>query len=113
MELWFDNHFSPIVAKWLKGAFGWNVKSSWSLSLTGTNDLDIFLKAKSAGDDVIIVTKDTDFSDIMTRLGPPPKVINVKMGNSDNQEMYAFLAAQLPKATKLLRSFETRIIDIE
>lgn len=58
-EIWLDNHLSPIIAKWLKDEFGFEVKSSYSLQLERLNDYEIYNKAKDQKN-VIIISKDSD-----------------------------------------------------
>ncbi len=68
-----DVHISPIIAKWIKEDFGYEIKSSFILQLKNLDDLEIYYKAKEAGY-VIIISKDSDLPAIIDRLGSPPKV---------------------------------------
>lgn len=63
-EIWFDCHFSPILAKWLKDKTDWNVKSAYVLKIHATDDHLIYEKAKKAGK-VIIISKDSDLANIV------------------------------------------------
>ena len=65
--------------KWMADYTGKSVKSSYTLSLYELDDLSIYKKAKDSGN-IIIVSKDTDFPDIISRLGSPPKLINLRIG---------------------------------
>jgi predicted nuclease of predicted toxin-antitoxin system len=82
-EFWIDSQISPVIAKWLKDKHGFETKSSYSLRLTGVTDIDIYHLAKKQGN-VIIISKDTDFVNIIQTLGSPPKLINGVMGNCTN-----------------------------
>ncbi len=67
-------------------------------------DVDIFHQARDAG--AIIITKDKDFVDLVQRLGPPPKVIRLSMGNTSNANLQRVLAITLPDALRLLNGGE-------
>ncbi len=82
-EIWLDTNISPAIAKWMSEFTGDTVKSAYLLSLQRDSDLTVYKKAKKNGD-VIIVSKDSDFSEIINRLGSPPKLINIKIGNCSN-----------------------------
>lgn len=76
-EIWLDTHLSPAIAKWMADYTGFIVKSSYILSNNSLDDIEIYHKAKSAGN-VIIISKDVDFSELINRLGAPPKLISIK-----------------------------------
>lgn len=63
------------------------VKSSYSLSFTETRDIDIYNAAKEC-DKVILISKDSDFSELISRPGSPPKLINIRFGKSYHQTRY-------------------------
>jgi predicted nuclease of predicted toxin-antitoxin system len=53
--------------------------------------------------DLIIVSKDADFSDRMIFREPPPKVIHVRVGNVRMKEFFAVLTQRWPEASELIR----------
>ncbi len=67
-------------------------------------DVDIFQQARDA--DATILTKDKDFVDLVQRLGPPPRVIRLTMGNTSNDNLQRVLAVTLPDALRLLNDGE-------
>ncbi len=73
-EFWIDTHISPIIAKWLHDETGWNVKSFYILQLNNSEDELIYRKAKEKGN-VIIISKDSDFPNLVNSFGDPPKLI--------------------------------------
>ena len=83
-EIWLDNNISPIIAKWMSEETGWVVKSSYMLQLHFKTDMQLYEEARKNGN-VIIMSKDADLPEIITRLGSPPKLINLKIGNCDNK----------------------------
>jgi len=78
--LWLDMQFSPHIAPWIIKTFKVPTYSSYKLSLNTEDDEIIFLKARNAGN-VILVTKDRDFPELQQRLGVPPKIIWLRIGN--------------------------------
>ncbi len=104
-ELWLDTHISPIIAKWLKDDFGYNCKSAFVLNLYGLNDLEIYKKAKAAGN-IIILSKDSDLIQIVEEFGSPPKVISLGVGNTENRVLYGFLKERLEHSIRLLTQFK-------
>ncbi len=82
-ELWLDQNFSPIIAKWLKEETGWKAKSTFILGLNNQSDEIIFNTARQRGN-VIILSKDADFAELINRKGSPPKLVNIRIGNCKN-----------------------------
>ncbi len=111
-EIWIDTHISPIISKWMKEAFGWDVKSFYSLRLNNDDDEAIFQKAKQKGN-VIIISKDSDFPNLLNRLGEPPKLIMVNLGNSSNKEMWDFLKKRIYEAIDLSVKENVSIVELE
>ncbi len=111
-ELWLDNHFSSLLAKWLKEETGWTVKSSYTTKLDRLNDHQVFMKAREAGNTVLL-TKDGDLNHLLHQFGPPPRIISVGIGNSSNQEVFDFLIPHLRKAVRLLLTTDIQRISIE
>jgi predicted nuclease of predicted toxin-antitoxin system len=71
------------------------------LEVRRLKDHEIFDRARVAN--VVVMTKDRDFVDLLERLGPPPQVLWVTCGNTSNLEMRRILAAACPAALVLLR----------
>jgi predicted nuclease of predicted toxin-antitoxin system len=111
LEIWLDNHISPIIAKWLKDELGLEVKSSYTLQLHNLKDFEIYKKAKDYGN-VIIVSKDSDLDEIVSLNGSPPKLIILKVGNCDNKILFSILKNNIEKAIRLLFDFNKDIIEI-
>lgn len=111
-EIWLDTQISPIIAKWMAEDTGFSVKSSYVLSLNNLTDTTIYHKAKAAGK-VIIISKDADFHELISRLGSPPKLINIKKGNSDNRALWEFLKANINQAINILISSDVDIVELD
>jgi predicted nuclease of predicted toxin-antitoxin system len=50
----------------------------------------------AAKNDLVIVTKDADFSDRMMISSPPPRVVHLRFGNMKRQSFHEFLARVWP-----------------
>ena len=101
MELWLDAHISPLIAKWIKEEFSFECYAVRELQLRDAADLIIFNEAKKKGN-VIILTKDEDFSDLVNRLKSPPKIIWLTFGNCSNERMKEILRKDLLNAVRVL-----------
>ena len=111
-EFWLDCHLSSIIAKWLNEKTGYVFKSAYILNLHGLDDLEIYELAKKAGN-IILISKDSDIPDLISKYGSPPKLINVKIGNSDNRILYNFLFNNLEAALTKLIDEGIHIVDLE
>ncbi|HWB92705.1 MAG TPA: DUF5615 family PIN-like protein [Puia sp.] len=111
-EIWLDTNISPVIAKWMNEETGIKVKSSYSLSLHNLADLDIYQRARAQGN-VILLSKDADFPELISRLGSPPKLISLRIGNCDNRILWDFLRKHIQKALELLTTTDTDIVELE
>lgn len=111
IELWLDMQLSPALAKWIVNEFGIKAISSYDLFINNEKDEIIFLSAKNKAN-VIILSKDNDFADLLDRLLPPPKLIWLRMGNCPNSQMKLILKNTLAPAIKELLDTSTILIEI-
>jgi predicted nuclease of predicted toxin-antitoxin system len=111
-EIWLDTHISPAIAKWMADYTGFIVKSSYTLSLHELDDLVIYQKAKDYGK-VILFSKDVDFSELISRLGSPPKLISLKIGNCDNRTLWELIRPEIQEAIKILINSDIDIVELE
>jgi predicted nuclease of predicted toxin-antitoxin system len=84
----------------------------YGLSFNQSLDLDIYNTAKEYGQ-VILISKDSDFSELISRLGSPPKLINLKIGNCDNRTLWSILQPKILEAVNLLTQSDLQIVDFE
>jgi predicted nuclease of predicted toxin-antitoxin system len=54
--------------------------------------------------DLVIVSKDADFSDRIVAASPPPKVVHLRFGNLRRKEYHALLARRWPQIESLLKT---------
>jgi|SRR3569833_123796 len=111
-EIWLDAQISPIIAKWMTDYTGLNVKSAYKLQHNTLTDTQIYNNAKAAGN-VILISKDADFPELISRLGSPPKLIVIHKGNCDNQQLWEFIRPSIMKSVRLLISTDVDIIELE
>lgn len=64
-----------------------------------------FLKAARV-ESAVIMTKDSDFIDLVCRLGTPPQILWLTCGNVTNRNLRQLLIATLPDALEQLRQGE-------
>ncbi len=104
MTVWLDNHLSPALAKWIAEEFGESCVQVRDLGLARAADRAIFEAAKSAAS--VLITKDRDFAELVSRIGPPPAIILLSCGNTSNAYLRTILGAQLALALELIRAGE-------
>jgi len=104
LKLWLDAHVSFRLAPWLEAEFGVQVEAVRDLGLRHAKDLPIFEAARQAS--VVMVTKDRDFVDLVERLGSPPQVLWLTLGNTTNRHLKEVFEARLSSALALLRRGE-------
>jgi predicted nuclease of predicted toxin-antitoxin system len=95
-----DAQLSPSLAVWLSRRFKLEAVAVRDVGLRNAEDREIFEAARKA--DVVVVTKDRDFVDLLEIYGPPPKVLWVTCGNTSNARMRSVLAKEFPTALELL-----------
>jgi predicted nuclease of predicted toxin-antitoxin system len=71
-----------------------------NLGLRDANDLDIFERAKAAG--AILISRDSDFVELISRFGPPPQLLWVTCGNVTNQRLRQVFATVFNSACSVL-----------
>ena len=75
------------------------------LGMLHAKDREIYEAAREAG--AVIMTKDSDFPQLLDRMGPPPpQVAWITCGNTSNARLRQVLQAALPTALKLLERGE-------
>jgi predicted nuclease of predicted toxin-antitoxin system len=109
MIIWIDAHLSPAIATWITMTFGITAIALRDLGLRDAEDPEIFEKAKAQG--VILMTKDSDFVDLVDRLGSPPQIIWLTCGNTSNAELRRILSLTLLDALAQLQAGE-KLVEI-
>ena len=102
MTIWLDAHLPPSLAPWLSLHFQLPTIAVRDLGLRDALDPPIFEAARVA--DAVVMTKDADFADMVTRMGPPPRVLWIRSGNTSNATLRELLSNELPSALIQLAS---------
>jgi predicted nuclease of predicted toxin-antitoxin system len=103
--LWLDAQFPPSLAAWLASNYDVSAVGVRDLGLRDAEDREIFDQARAHGG-VVIVSKDSDFVDLIERLGTPPQLLWVTCGNLSNKRLQQVFGALLPDALKILAAGE-------
>jgi predicted nuclease of predicted toxin-antitoxin system len=103
--LWLDAQLPPSLAAWLASNYDVSAVAVRDLGLRDAEDRAIFDEAR-ARRDVVIVSKDSDFVDLIGRFGTPPQVLWVTCGNLSNKRLQQVFGTLLPDALKLLAAGE-------
>ena len=73
MKIWIDAQLPPTLANWLTETFDLDAEALRDLALRDARDLEIFEAARE--EFAVIMTKDSDFIDLVCRLGSPPQIL--------------------------------------
>ncbi len=109
MKLWIDAQLPPTLSYWLNDNFAVEATALRELQLRDAQDTEIFEAARIAN--AVIMTKDSDFVDLVCRLGTPPQILWLTCGNVTNRNLRQLLTATLPDALEQLRRGEA-IVEI-
>jgi predicted nuclease of predicted toxin-antitoxin system len=103
MIYWIDAQLPPQLASWLNQAFIAEAALRHQ-HLSDAEDEHIFQKAHKQG--IVIISKDSDFVEMVLRLGIPPQVLWVTCGNATNRRLQVLLTQVLHRTPELLLSGE-------
>lgn len=77
------------------------------IGLARTSDIAIFQRAQV--DARILISKDRDFAELVTRLGPPPAIILLTCGNTSTDYLKGMLRVSLARALQLISEGEALV----
>ena len=109
MIYWVDAQLPPQLANWLKQIFNVEAYALRDLNLRDAEDELIFQQARQQG--IVIISKDSDFVEMVLRLGMPPQLLWITCGNVTNRRLQSLLMQVFPRAQQLLAAGEA-IIEI-
>jgi predicted nuclease of predicted toxin-antitoxin system len=92
VKLLFDQNLSPILVKLLADLYP-DSNHVYGLGIDRKSDEE--LREHARREDFIIVTKDSDFSDLCILRGFPPKVIWIRRGNCSTATIESILRQHL------------------
>lgn len=102
MKFWVDAQLPPMLADWLSAEYGVEAHSLRDLGLRDSPDIEIFEAAHRA--QVVVISKDSDFVDLVSRHGAPPQLRWVTCGNVTNQRLHAVFGKTFADALASLES---------
>ena len=100
--LWLDAQLPPQTAAWLRNVRRIDAKALRDLGLRDASDREIFDAARA--NNVILLSKDADFVELVSRLGAPPKLIWLTCGNVSNDALQMLLTQHLSAALEVLQT---------
>lgn len=109
MKFWVDAQLPPALASWLSENCGVEAYALRDLGLRDAADDEIFRAAREA--DIAIISKDSDFVDLVSRHGSPPQLLWVTCGNVTNRRLHAVFDRTFAMALAALRAGEA-IVEI-
>jgi len=110
---WIDAQLPPLLASWLRETFKVEAYALRDLQLRDAEDLEIFQAARQIK--AIIISKDSDFVELVLRMGTPPQLLWLTCGNVTNKRLQALFTELFPRAQELLSKGEAvvEIADIK
>ena len=104
MIIWVDAQLPPTLAAWIAETFGVAAFSLKDLGLRDAKDNEIFEAARQPN--LVIMSKDSDFVDLVCRLGSPPQILWLTCGNVTNQNLRRLLSSTFAEAIIQLQQGE-------
>ena len=106
MKFWVDAQLPPLLAAWLSEQFHVEAIAVRTLGLRDAADAAIFQAAQQQG--IVIISKDSDFVELVSRYGPP-QLIWVTCGNVTNRQLQIVFNKTFPATLELLGSGQVMV----
>ena len=107
MKLLLDQNLSPRLVQLLHNDFPESIHVS-EIGFAESNDRQIWQFAREQG--YLIVTRDSDFMEMSTLLGSPPKVIWIRLGNCPTNEILSILRLNRDAIQEISTNVDARIL---
>lgn len=107
MKFWIDAQLPPLLAEWLSAQFNVEAFSLRTLGLRDATDAAIFQAAQQQG--IVIISKDSDFVEMVSRYGPPPQLIWVTCGNVTNRQLQIVFNKTFAESLELLEAGQVMV----
>ena len=104
MRVLLDAQLLPSIAPWLAQRLQCEVDHLDGSPHAGAPDERIFSVHRLPG--AVIFTKDQDFVELVSRLGPPPQIVWIRIGNSTNRVLRQAFESSLANVAALLAAGE-------
>ena len=109
MIFWVDAQLPPQLAPWMQETFSVDAFAVRDLALRDAEDHEIFDAARQV--QAVVITKDKDFVELVQRLGKPPQVLWLRLGNTTNARLQTVLRVSFPQAQAQLE-FGAEMVEI-
>lgn len=107
MTFWLDAQLPPALAAWLSQQFSVEAQALRVLGLRDATDATIFEAARQAG--VVLISKDSDFVELVSRFGPPPQLLWLTCGNVTNRRLQALFGQTFGEAMSLFAAGQAMV----
>lgn len=107
MKLLFDHNLSPRLVSLLADLYP-NSNHLFNLNLDTAEDSFVWEYARD--NDFIIVTKDSDFSELSLLRSFPPKVIWIRIGNCTTNELESLIRSNTKEIDNFYRESKLEIL---
>ena len=107
MKFWVDAQLPPLLAAWLSEKFHIEAFALRTLGLRDATDAAIFQQAQQQG--IVIISKDSDFVELVSRYGPPPQLIWVTCGNVTNRQLQIVFNKTFAESLELLEAGQVMV----
>ena len=107
MKLLLDENLSPTLVRHLSAAYSESRHVS-DVGLAGATDLQIWAFAQEQG--YVLVSKDSDFRELSTARGAPPKVVWLVVGNEGTLAIRDLLVATQDRLEALVADSEEALL---
>ena len=107
MKFWVDAQLPPLLAAWLSAQFNVEAFSLRTLGLRDAADAVIFQAAQQPG--IVIISKDSDFVELVSRYGTPPQLIWVTCGNVTNRQLQIVFNITFAESLMLLAAGQAMV----
>lgn len=97
----------PQLAAWIRARFAVEAHAVRDIGLRDSGDEEIFLAARAEG--AVVITKDRDFTELVARMGTPPRILWVTCGNTSNNRMRGIFDRGLAEAIRLIEEGESLV----
>ncbi len=112
LEFWIDLNLPPVMASWLTNDFYVSAKSFKELGFETSEDILIFKLASSLSNTIIITTKDVDFINLSNKIGSPPKILFLNVGNISNKNLKQLVYKCFSEVIKIFLESDKSLVEI-
>jgi len=109
MKLLFDENLAARLVRELVDLFPSSAHVV-ALGLGGAGDREIW--GRAASENFVLVTKDEDFHRLSVLLGPPPKVIWIRLGNCATADVTRLLRFRADEVRAFVEQVETAFLEL-